>query len=341
MLSKYRIDIKENEAILNENRNLLKFHIVVDHLKQCLGDNITTETLKKHLTKNEFHLEDDYLFFDDIEQLSKIKVGKYTNLRKIFEDIRIDMRFSNYSEERLINHEIDRLVTDDISAYEIKKILTKSETKLSVLYFFIIGKVNELRDILNISDDFSDNDLVCKYGLTIDLLQRLIQHIIGFKKNFDVNNIYLSSFCCVDEEYLHHSETELGNYFRNNKKHLNHKKFTELVAIKPSDKICVKQQYKKLSEVYYTKMQNQINDFKHKYELSQQKCESQKDLISRQDNEKDYFRTLISKIPEDLRKDFEREREHLLLEREQLIKEKENLEKDKEHFRKIIDKLLK
>ena len=72
---------------------------------------------------------------------------------------------------------------------------------------------------------------------------------------------------------------------------------------------------------------NQINDFRHRYELSQHKCECQKDLISRQDNEKDYFRTLISKIHGDLRKDFEREQEHLLLERDQLIKDKEHLEK--------------
>ena len=88
------------------------------------------------------------------------------------------------------------------------------------IYLLSLGKVKELRDTFNISNDINDKSTVYKYGFTEDLERRLREHTLEYGKMKNVD-ITLSLFHMVDNKYMSKAENEVKHLFNVFDKSLN------------------------------------------------------------------------------------------------------------------------
>jgi hypothetical protein len=88
---------------------------------------------------------------------------------------------SEESKEELIK-------TIGISMKETKRFIKTSASNIQCLYLLYFGKVKDMRQIFNISDDIDDDNIVCKYGRSKDLNQRLNKYTSDYKKNKNKHN---------------------------------------------------------------------------------------------------------------------------------------------------------
>lgn len=131
----------------------------------------------------------------------------------------------------------------------VKEALKMSRSKVSCIYFFTLGKVADLRQSMKIPSEFTDDMIVCKYGNTIDLHRRTIEHSNAFSsiKNVDLK---LKFYSPIDSEYIFEAETFIKKNFIANKSVLSFEKYTELVAIDPLSMSAVEAQYDILCKTY-------------------------------------------------------------------------------------------
>ncbi|AVG46755.1 hypothetical protein [Acanthamoeba polyphaga mimivirus] len=63
-----------------------------------------------------------------------------------------------------------------VSADIVEQVFNKTSSTLPVIYLFTIGKVKDLRTVLDIGDEYDDECIVAKGGETIDLTRRIGEH---------------------------------------------------------------------------------------------------------------------------------------------------------------------
>jgi hypothetical protein len=87
--------------------------------------------------------------------------------------------------------------------------------KISSIYLLTLGYVKDLRKEMNISDNFSDEDIVCKYGFTDNLDRRLMEHKNNFSKIENVD-VKLKYYTFIDTNELSKAENNMKNIFNFN-----------------------------------------------------------------------------------------------------------------------------
>jgi hypothetical protein len=139
---------------------------------------------------------------------------------------------------------------------DIIKIFIKSTIEsISCVYLFMIGIVKNLRESMNIDEKYDDDDIVLKYGMTGDLLERTGDHekLYGSLEGANFQLIYQ---CHIDPIHISKAETFISKFFNlaNSKyKYIDNKnkKHTEIIIVtKKFLRTEIKEKYTELNSLY-------------------------------------------------------------------------------------------
>ena len=115
--------------------------------------------------------------------------------------------------------------------------LFAATSPISCVYLLRLGTVTEcapaLHDNCSNLEDFNQDDVVFKYGLTDDLTRRLKEHTKAFEswKLLGETNLKIEAFTCVPCDLLYKSERCLGDAVTLANMRLHHTKHKELAII--------------------------------------------------------------------------------------------------------------
>lgn len=149
-------------------------------------------------------------------------------------------------------------------------------TTISAIYLFKLGKVKDLKDILNIPDTFDPNATVYKYGKTNDIQRRFKEHLdqnYSQDKGFDTK---LELIWFVDRSRYTEAENDIKEYMISNGYKLDNPIHTEIAIIKGT-----KSNLSKMLSPIFCEYSSKISDLEHKILLLTHEIELlKKDLIS-------------------------------------------------------------
>jgi len=172
----------------------------------------------------------------------------------------------------------------NVTPETVKAVFNKSVTSLPCVYLFCLGKVKDLREVLDIGDEYDDDDFVYKYGNTDDLERRSVEHKRSFAK-IGINDIQLSLFSFVDPLYISKAETDVKNCVNALELNFSYQTYGELAIIPVKKFKYVQQQYETIAKAYMghiTEMVAQIKDLQNTINLMESKMET---LKERHENE--------------------------------------------------------
>jgi predicted GIY-YIG superfamily endonuclease len=147
-----------------------------------------------------------------------------------------------------------------VNVKAIKDVFHANTSKTPCVYLYYVGNAKELLP----NSNFTDDDLLCKYGCTDDFPRRSTEHEKHFHKEFD-KKIELLSFSIIESQYIFAAETCIKQYFKSNI--IEYKNSTELIVINKRDLNSIKQQYCMIQNSYigrYEEMYRQIIQLKEK-----------------------------------------------------------------------------
>ena len=148
--------------------------------------------------------------------------------------------------------------------------LTKNDTP--GVYLINCGKAKDL-----LGDNYSDNDLICKFGCSKDINRRLAEHDINFKKEFNTP-IEVLCYSIIDPKYIFEAESCLNQYFKYNI--IDYKNMKELVVINTKELNQIKIQYKMIHNSYigcYEKLNQKIIELNNELEKEKHNLELEKE----------------------------------------------------------------
>lgn len=180
-----------------------------------------------------------------------------------------------------------------ITPQTIKTVFDKTTKQMPCIYLFSIGQVSDLRETLEISDDYDDLDFVYKWGMTIDLKRRTKEHEKTFskKEGFDLQLVLFNN---IDPQYISEAETTLKHAIIGMRLKLKHHTHKELAIIPKREMKLVRENF----DLIASKYAGHYADVVHQLKLLETKHERDL-LIAKNENE------LLKKDIELLKKDIE------------------------------------
>ena len=168
----------------------------------------------------------------------------------------------------------------------------------SCIYLISLGLVKDLRETFNIDKSFNDNLMVYKFGFTMHLDKRLLEHNDTYGK---LNNVKISviAYQYIDNNDMSNAESEIRIFCKTFELKLNVNKYNELIVLNNEQLTQVKTQYKyvgkefggTLKEMilnydnYVKKTECEILKNNHKIELLQQElimANKEKDMANKE-----------------------------------------------------------
>ena len=168
----------------------------------------------------------------------------------------------------------------------------------SCIYLISLGLVKDLRETFNIDKSFNDNLMVYKFGFTMHLDKRLLEHNDMYGK---LNNVKISviAYQYIDNNDMSNAESEIRIFCKTFELKLNVNKYNELIVLNNEQLTQVKTQYKyvgkefggTLKEMilnydnYVKKTECEILKNNHKIELLQQElimANKEKDMANKE-----------------------------------------------------------
>lgn len=159
----------------------------------------------------------------------------------------------------------------NVSLESYRAVFKSYANKLPSIYLLSLGKVKNLRETFNISQDVDENSIVYKFGFTDDLERRFAEHHAKYGKLPGVQ-VLISCFNMIDVKYTSEAEGELRQFFKNFKKNLLSDGYRELVILDSEEHKSVVRQYKYIG--------NEFSGFS--FELQEKIKELEKKIIELQ-----------------------------------------------------------
>jgi hypothetical protein len=165
------------------------------------------------------------------------------------------------------------------SVESVRDFLSSSPSKYSELYLICIGKSSDLKDSLqlHLTNTYTDNDLVFKYGYSDDLSRRLKEHKNKFSKLVGTNiSVVLHS--PIDPKYLSKAEMELKQYFQEEEACLDHPVYKELVVMSERKIKGVRREFKDICCKYagcMERVQDEMSKLKETFETEKKSREKE------------------------------------------------------------------
>jgi prophage antirepressor-like protein len=151
----------------------------------------------------------------------------------------------------------DKVLGNDIESS--RNAIKCNTNKISSIYLLTLGYVKDLRKEMNISDNFSDEDIVCKYGFTDNLDRRLMEHKNNFSKIENVD-LKLKYYTFIDTNELSKAENNMKNIFNFNNSIIQYQDYKELVVLSKKNLEYIKEEYEKCRRLFNG---NQEDNLKH------------------------------------------------------------------------------
>ena len=135
------------------------------------------------------------------------------------------------------------------SVIDINSVFSQTNYKLPVIYLFGIGLVKYLRKVLSIDKKYSDNKIVGKFGMTIDLQRRTKEHnkTFGKMKNADLK---LMHYNYIDPQYISRAEVDIKDAVTGFDILFEHKTHSELIIFDQKKLPLIKKQYDQIGRAY-------------------------------------------------------------------------------------------
>lgn len=130
-----------------------------------------------------------------------------------------------------------------------------------MIYFITFGYVNELlNDEQKLNNKYTDDHILCKYGFTHNIQERLSDHIRVYKKDINTN-IDAKLFCIaiVDELSLYDAENAVEDHF--SERHISINGHKELVVTTVKNLKGVKNYFDILQRSYIGSYSKQLEEF--------------------------------------------------------------------------------
>lgn len=236
--------------------------------------NLHSNIIKK---KSGFELGEHYVYFNfskansQQDKIKKLFLTYYGLLRVLFASQKKTVKkFVNWAAEVLFTIQMgtpaqkNKLVANvlGVSTEAVKEVLNKTSNQVSCNYLFSIGRVRNLREALDISKKYNDDDFVYKWGMTKDL-ERRIAELIG-EYNMKGTKVELVIYNYTDPQYISEAETALKHMMQGYGLNLIHETHKEL-AIIPKEKMgLVKKQYETIAKAYRGQVSDMIAQLKEK-----------------------------------------------------------------------------
>jgi len=261
--------------------------------------------------KSSFSQNEDYVYFYIARNSCNVKnmYLTYTGvIRVLFSSrSREGRKFVDWAARVLFTHQLgteeqkmnlsSKLV--GVSAKTVREVLNKSAETVPCIYLIMIGKARELLK----SDEYSDKEILCKFGRSDDLQRRLNEHSLKYKQEFKVD-IQVLNYCIIDPRNICEAETDISHYFESKK--VNYKKEKELVVLDSTYLDLVKKQFKMLQKEYSghcKQLLEKIQDLENK--IRESEYEREKQRMEYENKLKDKDNELIAKDNKLIMKDLE------------------------------------
>lgn len=215
--------------------------------------------------------------------------------------------FQDWAEEKLFTIQMGskdekqklgtHLLKVDLKTF--KAVFDSYASTFPCIYLLSLGKVNDLRDTFNISNDINDTSTVYKYGFTEDLERRLREHTSDYGKMKNIN-ISLSLFHMVDNKYMSKAENDVKHLFNVFDKSLNidstdetlNKKRKEIVVLNDKEYKQITEHYKLIGLKYIgstqflqdkvQELQNEIKIINLNKQIEIQKLTNENEMLKRE-----------------------------------------------------------
>ena len=136
-----------------------------------------------------------------------------------------------------------------VSAKIIKSVYDTISDQIPCVYLFTLGYVKDLRESMQLSDVYDDNDIVAKYGFTKDLSRRTGEHIKKYSKIANsILRLKYNTF--IDPLYLSNAETDIRLFVDSLQMKLDYEKEDEMIVIPQRLERQVKQEYALIGTKY-------------------------------------------------------------------------------------------
>jgi len=301
-----RLYIDYDDVSIQNNENI--FHTGILKHKKTGEIYISYDDYVKSITTGGKYFDDDVINIDGEEHI------KYSGFIRIIMTSKSNKagKFIKWASETLFTTHLgttkqkDKLIgkMKGVSYESIKELFNTSARSMPCIYLTSLARVKELRDIMDISENYDDNDIVYKFGLTKDFNQRKNGHKNEYKElgNIDMKLIY---FSFIDPLYISQAESELKNILVDNL--IEYGKHKELVILSSKEVKTIKETYEKLAlkysghtasffveksnlELKIKKLEHdlELKDKDHKIELSEIKAKYQLELKDKESIIKEY-----------------------------------------------------
>jgi hypothetical protein len=171
-----------------------------------------------------------------------------------------------------------------MSLNHVKEVFTSSGP-VSCVYLFTLGKVKDLRESMQIPENYNDEDMVCKYGYSTSLKRRFTEHQ---NKYGSINgaDLRLKHYRYIDTGLLSKAETNIKSYMEKTNSRFNYSNCQELIIASEKDlNNSIKKHYDLVGNAHCVQSKDfvkTIQSLEHKIELLEMTHEKellQKDII--------------------------------------------------------------
>ena len=180
-----------------------------------------------------------------------------------------------------------------VSIKAVKQVFNKNISTVPCIYLLNLNTVEKLRTTLNISNNYSDDMIVCKFGCTKDIEQRIKEHTKTYGKiqNVELN---LLMFSYIDPLFVFEAETNIKDYLY---QYLyKYESYNELIIINPKQLKQIKNQYEMIQNKYSGHIKElllQIKDLENKLLLNESNTKIMEGKYKNEINEHKYKNDIL------------------------------------------------
>jgi hypothetical protein len=135
-----------------------------------------------------------------------------------------------------------------VSYSTIQELFNINATSVPCIYLTAFNTVKSLRNIMNIDNNYNDNDCVYKFGLTNSFEQRKNGHKAEYKEILNFIDLKLVQYAFIDPLYLADAEKEISDLFKDNILH--YKNHNEIVVLSDKDMKYIKNAFELIATKY-------------------------------------------------------------------------------------------
>ena len=284
-----------------------KIYFKVKDVSMGFGLPNLTESLVKEDRGYERNI--DYVTFNrqllDNSQQYSIKPSLYLTYNGLLRVLYVSRNkntkhFRKWAEEKLFTIQFgskenkEELASEllNVNVRSIRDVFKSSVNSFPCVYLFELGKVSQLRETFNISNDIDDNMTIYKYGMTENMKDRILGHVndYGKLKNVDMN---LKLFSYIDVKYKLSAEQDLRLFFNSINIKLEVDGRNELVVVNEKMYKIVEKHFKTVSNEYLgatREIQEKMEKMKNEHENELLKKEME---ILKLKHEKENYKNMV------------------------------------------------